>query len=145
MEFGDLLYQGVLDKLALARKERTSRLIALTENVPATHEKCGCAASSEKRNCELHDNVRSVCEISDANIQDRKEAELRDRFLGTFEKYRRELDVDYIQTIKAMPAGVSQEGVRWLQYIIDAFCQRAGALLPSFGLFEGFAFDHAID
>lgn len=145
MEFGDLLYQGVLDKLTLARKERTSRLIALTEKVPRTHEKCGCGANPEKRDCELHDNIRSVCELFDVNIQDRKEAELRDRFLGAFEKCCQEGDGDYIQQIKAMPAVVSQDGVRWLQQIIDALCQRAAALLPSFGLFENITRDRTID
>ena len=145
MEFGDLLYQGVLDKLTLARKERTSRLVALAEKVPATHEKCGCGANREKRDCELHENIRSVCELFDVNIQDRKEAELRDRFLGAFEKYCQKGDGDYIQQIKAMPAVVSQDGVRWLQQIIDALCQRAGALLPSFGLFENITRDRTID
>ena len=42
LEFGELLYQGVLDKLALAKKERTSRLIAMVEKVPPSHEKCQC-------------------------------------------------------------------------------------------------------
>jgi bifunctional UDP-N-acetylglucosamine pyrophosphorylase / glucosamine-1-phosphate N-acetyltransferase len=135
MEFGDLLYRGVLDKLALARKERTSRLVALTEKVPRTHKRCGCGTNPEKQGCELHDNIGSVCELFDGNIRDGKEAELRDRFLGAFEKCSRELDGDYIQHIKAMPAVVSQDGVRWLQQIIDVLCQRAGTFLPSFGLF----------
>jgi len=34
-----------------------------------------------------------------------------------------------------MPESLSAEGVRWLQYVVDALCRRAGALLSSFGLF----------
>jgi len=39
MEYGDLLYRGALDKLALAKKERTTRLIAMVEKIPPSHEK----------------------------------------------------------------------------------------------------------
>lgn len=135
-EFGDLLYQGVLDKLTLAKNERASRLIALAEKVPRSHERCGCGANPQKQDCDLHDNIRRVCELFEANIQDRTEDELKDRFLAGFEKCCREGDGDYIQRIQAMPAVVSQDGVRWLQHIIDALCQKVGALLPSFSLFE---------
>jgi len=135
MEFGELLYRGVLDKLALARKERTGRLIALAEKVPGPHEKCGCGADPAKQAFELHDNIGRVCGLFSENLRDGKEAELQDRFLGAFEKCRRNLDGSYIQHIKALPAEVSQDGVRWLQLIVDDLCRKAGALLPSFDLF----------
>lgn len=145
VEFGDLLYGGVLDKLTLARKERAGRLIALAEKVPRTHERCGCGANPRKQGCDLHDNTRRACELFEGNIRDGTEAELRDRFLAAFDKCRREGGGGYIQRIKAMPPVVSQDGVRWLQHIIDTLCRRVGALLPSFGLFEQLTQGRTID
>ncbi|MCE5335424.1 MAG: protein GlmU [Desulfobacteraceae bacterium] len=135
MEYGDLLYQGLLDKLALAGKERTNRLIALAEKVPKTHGQCRCGAGAEKPGCELHDNIRAVCELFAGIAEDGEEAAMRDRFLAGFEEDRRNTGGDYIRQIKAMRPAVSLDGVRWLQGIVDALCRKAGALLPSFELF----------
>jgi len=135
MEFGDLIYQGALDKITLARKERTSRLITLTQKVSRAHERCSCGTRPERQACELHDHIHGVCELFDEGVLDSAEVELREHFLGAFEKHRGQGDGDYIEHIKALPAAVSQDGVKWLQQIVDALCRRAGALLPSFGLF----------
>jgi len=135
MEFGELLYEGVLDKLALARKERTSRLTAMVEKVPPSHGKCRCRTGAEKRSCELHTNIGVVCELFQEKPSDQKEAELRDRFLNAFEIYRSGNSEGYIQVIQGMPATISQDGVRWLQHIVDALCDKAGAYLSSFTLF----------
>lgn len=135
MEYGGLLFQGVLDKLKLARAERTGRLMAMIDKVPRSPEVCGCGANSERRDCELHENIRSVCELFEAKSHDEAEAALRDRFLGAFEKCCRETDGNYIQRIKALPGDVSQAGVLWLQQVVDTLCHRAGAFLPAFSLF----------
>jgi len=135
MEFGEPLYQGALDKLTLAKKERAARLAAMVEKVPPSHEKCLCRRPSDRGACELHHNIGGVCEVFEQRISDPDEAERADRFLAAFEKYRRETHGDYIQTIKNMPQTISQAGTAWLQQIVDSLCQRAGALLPSFHLF----------
>lgn len=138
MELGEPLYRGALDKLALARKERTNRLISMAEKVPVTHEKCGCGPGPKKQRCELHDNIHRVCELFDMDVEDANEAALREYFLIAFDRHRNESDGDYVQQIKAMPAAVREEGVKWLQQIVDTLCRRAEALLPSLGLFEQF-------
>jgi UDP-N-acetylglucosamine/UDP-N-acetylgalactosamine diphosphorylase len=145
MVSGDLLYLGVLDKLAMARRERISRLIAMTEKVPRTHAKCGCGTGHEKHGCELHDNIHGVCELFNMDIEDAKEVEFREHFLMAFERHHGESDGDYVQQIRTLPAVVKKDGVRWLQQIIDALCSRAGALLPSLDLFEEMARNHTID
>ena len=134
MEFGELLYQGVLDKLALAKKERSSRLIAMVEKVAPAHEKCRCQTGAEKRLCELHANIGEVCGLFKEGVSDPKETELAEHFLNAFEKHRG-LNGDYIQVIQSMPETISQDGVRWLQHITDALCKKAGTLLSSFALF----------
>jgi len=136
MEFGEALYQGALDKLAMARKERTTRLAAMTAKVPRTHEKCTCGAGPGKRTCELHGSIQKICELFEQRSPDDDEARLSDTFLGAFEKCPREGGADYIQRVKSVPAEVSGDGVKWLQYIVDGLCQKAGALLPSFELFS---------
>ena len=133
MEFGELLYQGVLEKLALAKKERTSRLTAMVEKVPPSHDKCRCGADAENSECELHGNIGAVCGVFQEELSDQKAAELADRFLTAFEKHRS--GSDYIQAIQSMPKTVCQDGVRWLQQVVDVLCKKAGTLLPSFGNF----------
>lgn len=135
MEFGELFYQGALEKMALARKERTSRLMAMVEKVPSSHEECRCRAGDQNRLCELHAHIGDVCSLFGEVSADRSEAELADRFLNAFEKHRRESSGDYIQVVQSMPETISQDGVRWLQHIVDALCKRAGTLLSSLTLF----------
>ncbi len=134
MEFGELLYQGVLDKLALAKKERLSRIVTMVEKVTLSHEKCQCEAGSEKQ-CELHSNIGRVCELFKEEPSHRKDAEFAERFLDAFSQHRLMNGGDYIQVIQSMDEATSQDGVRWLQHIVYDLCKRAGALLPSFRLF----------
>ncbi|HOV86672.1 MAG TPA: UDP-N-acetylglucosamine pyrophosphorylase [Syntrophobacteraceae bacterium] len=134
MEYGELFYRGVLDKLAAAKKERTGRLKAMVQKVPPSHDQCRCGKESEK-GCELHANIDAVCELFGQSLSDPREAQLAEGFLNAFEKFRGANGRDYIQVIQAMPESLSAEGVRWLQYVVDALCRRAGALLSSFGLF----------
>lgn len=135
-EYGELLYQGVLDKLALAKKERTGRLAAMVEKVPSSHERCRCRRSGEDKSpCELHDNIGDVCRLFSEEIADSKATELGDRFLNVFEKHRRESSGEYIQVIQSMPEAVSSSGTRWLERIVDDLCINAGAMLSSFALF----------
>lgn len=133
-ELGELLYQGALEKLALARKERTSRLLAMVEKVPQSHEKCLCRTGAGKQFCELHANIGEVCRLFNEEAANIGEAE-GDRFLTAFEKYRRESSGDYVQAIQGMPTVISQDGVKWLQCIVDTLCGKSGALLSSFDLF----------
>lgn len=135
LEYGELLYQGVLEKLALAKKERASRLTAMVEKVPSTHEKCRCEKGAENGECEVHANIGKVCEVFKEELSDQKEAELAERFLNAFEKHCNGNGGDYIQAIQSMPKTVSQDGVWWLQYVVDALCKKAGTLLPSFNIF----------
>jgi len=134
MEFGGLLYQGALDVLALAKKERTSRLIAMVDKVPPTHEKCRCPTERDRRICELHENIRGVCGLFQEDLRDHREAELGERFLEAFERYGQENDGDYIEKIQKMPVAISQDGVAWLQCIVELLSQKAGTFLPSFDL-----------
>lgn len=133
VEFGGLLYQGVLAKLAAAKKERSSRLTAMVEKVPDSHRKCQCAAGTGK--CELHANIDEVCRLFNEDPCDPWETELADRFLDAFGKHCSGTGGDYIQVIQSMDAATSQKGVNWLEYVVDALCKRSGAILPSFGLF----------
>lgn len=135
MEYGDLFYRGALDKLGLAKKERTTRLIAMVEKVPPSHEKCRCLQGAEKDTCELHDRMGEVCDLFRQDFSDPGEVELAERFLKAFEQYRIENGGEYIQAIQGMPKTLSQDGTRWLQSIVDVLCIRAGTLISTFGLF----------
>ncbi|MEW6441575.1 MAG: UDP-N-acetylglucosamine pyrophosphorylase [bacterium] len=140
LEFGKLLYEGAVGVLKLARKERASRLRSMVEKVALTHGACRCreagGAGDAKAGCELHGNMGAVSGLFEQELSDSREAELRERFLGAFEKVRQGRDGSYVEQIQKMPSSLARDGVAWLQRIVDALCERAGALLSSFELFE---------
>ncbi len=136
MELGSLLYEGAVSKLALARKERTQRLMAMVEKVPANHEKCRCSEKGGKALCQLHGHIHSLCELFTAPFEDARERELGASFSLAMEEHRGQKGDDYIQVIQGLPWEISQLGVRWLQHIVQSLCRKAGSLLSSFELFD---------
>jgi len=136
MELGSLLYEGAADKLALARKERTKRLMAMVQKVPETHEKCRCTKKSGKSPCQLHDHMHAVCELFTATFEDSKERELGERFWVAMEEHGGHTGEGYIQVMQGLPQEISQQGVRWLHHIVGSLCRKAGSLLSSFELFD---------
>ena len=138
MEYGDLLYEGALDKLALAVKERTDRLLAMIEKISDSHEKLGVESQEEREKefYELRKNMHEICDLFYTKLPDERETELRERFLEALHKNKQETGQrDYIQHMKALPPAVSQTGTLWLQHIVDSLCRRIGTFLPSFDLF----------
>ncbi|MCK7504348.1 MAG: hypothetical protein MZV70_09855 [Desulfobacterales bacterium] len=59
--------------------------------------------------------------------------QLRKRFSATFEQFCGNDPRPYIETIQKLPPDVSAKGVKWLQGIVDYYCQRVciSAILPS--------------
>jgi UDP-N-acetylglucosamine/UDP-N-acetylgalactosamine diphosphorylase len=135
-EFGDLLYEGVLDKLTLAKQERVKRLKALVENIPASHKNCQCRAKTESRKCELHDNIGQVCELFGENTSDISGNQQRDDFLAAFQNHTKDNGEDYITVIQEMPLAVSEQCVQWLTGIVEGLCNQAAEILPLLNILE---------
>lgn len=125
-EFGTLIYSGALEKLALAKKERLSRLQALVEKVPRTN--------AAKNN--LLENIDRVCALFETELQDNTINGNRDRFLAAFHESIQGTTKDYIKAIQTLPPAVAQQGTAWLQQIIDSLCSRAASMLTSLDIFS---------
>jgi UDP-N-acetylglucosamine/UDP-N-acetylgalactosamine diphosphorylase len=122
-EFGTLLYKGAMDNLTLARKERLARLRNMTQKAAEAGREC-CSRLPDIENL-LQENATSVA------VEKSQEA-----FLGNFSKYIENDPLPYIDAICGLPAETSERGVRWLQAIVDYYCQHVSALAPSMNLFK---------
>jgi UDP-N-acetylglucosamine/UDP-N-acetylgalactosamine diphosphorylase len=122
-ELGELVFEGALEVLALAKKERVERLAAMAERVPVSS-----AGGRELR--ERLDEIEAVFEAG-ASLPGGGEcaAALAAAASGGSQ--------GYIQAVQGLTPGSRNAGVDWLQEIVDALCRRAGMLLPSLGLFDG--------
>lgn len=119
-EFGSLLYAGAVEKLALAKKERITRLKALVATIPDHH----------RLQRELHDNIDAVCDLFGTEAVDSGSAN-RDAFITALLNHCRQGTPGYIAAIQSLPTETARRGVAWLQQIIEDLCRSAGALLTS--------------
>lgn len=129
-EFGEMIYDGVLGNLGLAKKERIKRLRMLADNQADFNKnnKLGSRAASRKR--ELYERIDQICDLFSGEISEKVGEKDRNRFLSAFEEHRDENPGNYVEVVQSLPKDVSQEGTRWLKQIIDEVCQKAAAILP---------------
>jgi len=125
-EFGALIFAGAVEKLAIAKTERLSRLKALVEKVPASN--------AAGRN--LRENIDRVCELFQTESQGSDVIAARDRFLAGFQASTGGNTQDYIKAIQGLPAAVAQGGTAWLQGIIDIVCKGASSMLTALDMFS---------
>ncbi len=135
LEFGQLIYAGLLDKLALAKKERIKRLQVLAEKVKMTSEnekERGPGISGRNEFYERFPEIEGLFVDGIKNIAVEK---CRDDFLSVSDRLRSEKGANYIAVIQGLPAHVSEKGVTWLEKIVDTFCEQAKAIMPSLKIF----------
>ncbi|EFK06886.1 conserved hypothetical protein [delta proteobacterium NaphS2] len=131
---GYLLYNGALDNLRLAVKERINRLKAVAEKMPESAKDDG-SESIRHRKLEFYRNVEEVCSLFVDDPEMPSAHEHRDTFLEALEVQKREQGLDYITIIKHLPEKAKTEGTKWLQAIVDDRCRKAAGLLPAMRLF----------
>jgi bifunctional UDP-N-acetylglucosamine pyrophosphorylase/glucosamine-1-phosphate N-acetyltransferase len=134
-EFGDLLHAGAMDKLSMAKQERTARLKAMADKMPDTLDHSSMRRTGIRRK-EFHDRVSELIGIFSTELPADLGAEERDRFLESFLRQRAAHPGVYVDLIRSLPATVTESGSRWLQEIVDALCHQASALLPSLEMFK---------
>ena len=132
--FGSLIYNGAINILSLALKERLQRLQLMTEKTifPGTR-KLG-SISKERRN--LFERMPDIEGLLNASAEDDKTRQMQDTFFRAFVKFRKNENINYIETIQKLPPDVSAKGVKWLQYIVDYYCQKISRMIPSIELFK---------
>jgi UDP-N-acetylglucosamine/UDP-N-acetylgalactosamine diphosphorylase len=120
-EFGDLIFAGAIEKIAMAKTERLSRLRALVEKIPE-----GNAARQN-----LRENIDHVCALFQAELNDSALSAARDRFLAGFQESTGNAAQDYIKAVQSLPPAVARGGTAWLQGIVDSLCNSAASMLQS--------------
>ncbi len=134
-EFGRLMFDGVLDKLALARKERIKRLKVLAEKVKVSSKNNEEKKAITTVNTEFFRKFSDIEELFAGAVKNSVIDRYRDDFLSASEKARGEKGSNYIAVIQGLPANVSQKGTVWLQGIVDYFCEKTKRITPSLRLF----------
>ncbi|MDY0187228.1 MAG: UDP-N-acetylglucosamine pyrophosphorylase [Syntrophus sp. (in: bacteria)] len=134
-EFGGLMFSGLLDKLALGRKERIKRLQVLSEKAKMSPQKDeGTNPEAAGRN-EFSGRFDELEALFAAGAREHGNEQPRDEFLFAFDSARGGAQNDYIAVIQGLPAEISGQGTRWLQGIVDDVCSKAGEIVPSLRLF----------
>ena len=132
------LFEGLVEKLAMAIEERIQRLDHFISLLPVSIEKSNQRLDGQ----ELPANIRhhqdliihqaAIMETLDRFRQSVTGDEaIRDRFLQTLLPIVEKTDKDYIRTIGMMESGVKGEGTRWLAGIVDQVVQKLLRKIPS--------------
>jgi len=135
-EFGKLIFAGLLDKLALAKKERMKRLQILAEKAKTSSEHNAETKPETAGRNEFHKKFTEIEELFTRGIRDVVVEKYRDDFLSASDKARSDSGANYIAVIQGLPAHVSGKGTLWLQRIVDTFCEKTKAIMPSLNIFD---------
>ena len=133
-EFGRLLWEGLLDKVSLAKRERVTRLKGLAEKA---HLAASSRADGQRKaaGVELSEHIHVVESLSSAGGSHDAGAQYREEFLADLSRVAAE-GADYITTIQALSAQSREKGVRWLQHVVSSFCGEVSEAMPSLRLFK---------
>jgi UDP-N-acetylglucosamine/UDP-N-acetylgalactosamine diphosphorylase len=132
-EFGPLMYAGVLDQLALARKERLKRLGAMAQKAVAPVSTDRKPASTRTAFYERLTSMEGVFSGNDLNDETKRSC---DAFLGDFQRASGNDRTHYIGTIQHLPPEVAAKGVVWLNSLVGDLCERTAIAVPSLNLFK---------
>ena len=135
-ELGEWIYQGALEKLAVAKEERLSRLKLVAAKMPDFISKGKLDSASAARKKEFYEKIAPLCELYLEKSAAPQTIRLKDAFLKGFQSLGRKGDRTYIETIKSLPDDIARKGTDWLQQIVADLCQRATTLLPTLKLFR---------
>jgi bifunctional UDP-N-acetylglucosamine pyrophosphorylase/glucosamine-1-phosphate N-acetyltransferase len=134
-EFGQFILSGLLDKLAIAKKERIKRLQVLAEKAKISAENEVERKLDVAGRNEFHERFSEIEGLFAGGIQDSVVEKYRDDFLSASDNARSERGASYIAVIQGFPTHVSEKGVVWLQKIVDTFCEKANVIMPSLNIF----------
>lgn len=129
-ELGNFVFSGLIDKLDLAKKERIKRLKVLAEKVKNSLGSDRETSPETSGRREFAERFSEIEGLFSTGIKDSSVEKCRDDFLSAFHG----AGTDYITVIQGLHAHVSEKGTEWLQGIVDALCQRASDIVPSFKL-----------
>jgi len=137
---GEMLYEGVLDKLDMALNERIKRLKALSDKMPESVKRYRKVVKGQvdekllRQKQELFDKWQEVEAVFASGREAPGDHSCREPFLEQIERAVREKGSDYVGVIQGLDDTWSAEGTRWLQGIVDGINRQVLDLMPSFSL-----------
>jgi bifunctional UDP-N-acetylglucosamine pyrophosphorylase/glucosamine-1-phosphate N-acetyltransferase len=135
-ELGEWIYRGALEKLAMAKEERLSRLKFMAAKMPESVRRDKPDSASAARKKEFHEKISPLCELFLEKPASSGTIERKEAFMDGFQAFVKSGDTGYIETIKSLPEETARRGTEWLQQIVAELCQQAVALLPALKLFR---------
>ncbi len=132
LPFGNLLYDGAMEQLAVAKKERLKRLKAMVKKAFVS------AGKDALKTQELHEQLGCVESLYNGEMPEvlAPTDQSREAFLGYIEKVAGSNRANYIETMQGLPAEISSKGVAWLNCIVDTISKKVAQFLPLMGLFK---------
>lgn len=119
-ELGPLIYEGAMETLALAKDERTKRLLAMA----------GKAPTSDPTGEELRTKATALCAVfSDESLPAPEEA-----FLNAV-RAANETGTGYVTSVQRFTPEIQALGVEWLERIVNRLGSRADELLTTMDVF----------
>ena len=135
-EFGNLIFEGVLEKLRMAKEERIKRLKDMASKMPVSPGEGKDSTKDTGAKQEFHEKIKWVEELLVGDAGKIVDVEKRDLFLTAFGKHREEQGGDYIEVIQSLPRDVSRGGTQWLDSIVDRLCGQVATALPALNIFK---------
>ncbi|MBP7275886.1 MAG: UDP-N-acetylglucosamine pyrophosphorylase [Kiritimatiellae bacterium] len=127
-KLGERVYAGAAGNLARAKTERLRRLEEMAEKAACSNAGDAPGSAGKRELREAADALREL--FSDAPAHG---TEWRERFLD------RAMPggdgAGYLKAIQALPEPTREDGVRWLQSVVDGLCVAAHQRMPSLNVF----------
>jgi bifunctional UDP-N-acetylglucosamine pyrophosphorylase / glucosamine-1-phosphate N-acetyltransferase len=125
---GRLLYEGLIEILDNAQKERLKRLRTMVEKAAST-------ASANIENGfrkDLRDSFDAVETLFNDRYFGTGSEMLRDTFLEQFSRFAGGNSTDYVGCVKQLPEETSKKGTLWLDSIVSSLEEKLYGIVPSF-------------
>ncbi len=130
-ESGPLIYEGALEILAGACRERLDRLSRMAKN--------SLAAAPDSAKAEREELVARLPELEEQLSQDNTGDWVRQAqqtFFAAWDQAGPKFNAPYTEAIRALPAAVTDAGTAWLLSVVDDYCQKAKAAFPLVQIFK---------
>ena len=133
-----MLYEGVLDKLDMAIRERIERFKALAEKMPESADRYRAIVKREAsdklltQKDELFERWQDAEAVFARNLENSGDPSVQEPFLEEVNRHVEEKGTDYLAVIQGLDKVWSAKGTEWLQGVVDAINQQALEVMPSY-------------
>ncbi|HPP05851.1 MAG TPA: hypothetical protein PLW88_00670, partial [Syntrophorhabdaceae bacterium] len=117
-EFGDLIFNGLIEKIHMALEERLKRLKELLEK-------------HKEQKPEFFNKFDKLEELIKDRAQIKEHIKERDKFLHTLNQHLDSGGLNYIEFIKHLNIETKKYGIDWLDGIIHNLCEKVETIFPT--------------